>query len=71
MEAKTKTIERSSCTEGDHGVGGRADRAAPQRINHLTEHLQTTKRITVRAADLLMMVGSAGRLLEYLAKPRP
>jgi len=37
-----------------------------QRINHLTEHLQTNKKDHSSRRGLLMMVGQRRRLLEYL-----
>jgi small subunit ribosomal protein S15 len=37
-----------------------------QRINHLTEHLQTNKKDHSSRRGLLMMVGQRRRLLTYL-----
>jgi hypothetical protein len=37
-----------------------------QRINHLTEHLQTNKKDHSSRRGLLMMVGQRRRLLDYL-----
>ncbi len=37
-----------------------------QRINHLTEHLQSNKKDHSSRRGLLMMVGQRRRLLDYL-----
>jgi small subunit ribosomal protein S15 len=37
-----------------------------QRINHLTEHLQVSKKDHSSRRGLLMMVGQRRRLLDYL-----
>jgi small subunit ribosomal protein S15 len=37
-----------------------------QRINHLTEHLQTSKKDHSSRRGLLIMVGQRRRLLDYL-----
>ena len=37
-----------------------------ERINHLTEHLQTAKKDHSSRRGLLMMVGQRRRLLDYL-----
>ena len=66
MEAKTKTIESFKLHDGDTGSADVQIALLTQRINHLTEHLQTNKKDHSSRRGLLMMVGQRRRLLEYL-----
>ena len=66
MEAKTKTIEQFKLHVKDTGSADVQIALLTQRINHLTEHLQTNKKDHSSRRRLLMMVGQRRRLLEYL-----
>jgi small subunit ribosomal protein S15 len=66
MELKTKTIEQFKLHNGDTGSADVQIALLTQRINHLTEHLQTNKKDHSSRRGLLMMVGQRRRLLEYL-----
>ncbi|MGD0253064.1 MAG: 30S ribosomal protein S15 [Verrucomicrobiota bacterium] len=66
MEAKTKVIESFKLHDGDTGSADVQIALLTQRINHLTEHLQTNKKDHSSRRGLLMMVGQRRRLLEYL-----
>jgi len=66
MEEKTKTIESFRLHNGDTGSADVQVALLTQRINHLTEHLQTNKKDHSSRRGLLMMVGQRRRLLEYL-----
>lgn len=66
MEAKTKIIETFKLHDGDTGSADVQIALLTQRINHLTEHLQTNKKDHSSRRGLLMMVGQRRRLLEYL-----
>jgi len=66
MEAKTKTIEQFKTHAKDTGSADVQVALLTQRINHLTEHLQTNKKDHSSRRGLLMMVGQRRRLLEYL-----
>ena len=66
MEAKTKTIEQFKTHDKDTGSADVQVALLPQRINHLTEHLQTNKKDHSSRRGLLMMVGQRRRLLDYL-----
>ena len=66
MEAKTKTIEQFKVHAKDTGSADVQIALLTQRINHLTEHLQTNKKDHSSRRGLLMMVGQRRRLLEYL-----
>jgi small subunit ribosomal protein S15 len=66
MEAKTKTIETFKVHESDTGSADVQIALLTQRINHLTEHLQTNKKDHSSRRGLLMMVGQRRRLLDYL-----
>jgi small subunit ribosomal protein S15 len=50
MEAKTKTIDNFKLHERDTGSADVQVALLTQRINHLTEHLQKTKKTTGPAA---------------------
>ena len=66
MEPKTKIIETFKLHNGDTGSADVQIALLTQRINHLTEHLQTNKKDHSSRRGLLMMVGQRRRLLEYL-----
>ena len=66
MEAKTKTIEQFKVHAKDTGSADVQIALLTQRINHLTEHLQTNKKDHSSRRGLLMMVGQRRRLLDYL-----
>jgi small subunit ribosomal protein S15 len=66
MELKTKTIEQFKLHDGDTGSADVQVALLTQRINHLTEHLQTNKKDHSSRRGLLIMVGQRRRLLEYL-----
>ena len=66
MEAKTKTIEQFKVHEKDTGSADVQIALLTQRINHLTEHLQTNKKNHSPRRGLLMMVSQRRRLLYYL-----
>lgn len=66
MEAKTKTIENVKLHAKDTGSADVQIALLTERINHLTEHLQTNKKDHSSRRGLLMMVGQRRRLLDYL-----
>ena len=66
MEAKTKTIEQFKTHVNDTGSADVQIALLTQRINHLTEHLQSNKKDHSSRRGLLMMVGQRRRLLDYL-----
>ena len=66
MESKTKTIEQFKTHAKDTGSADVQIALLTQRINHLTEHLQTNKKDHSSRRGLLMMVGQRRRLLDYL-----
>jgi small subunit ribosomal protein S15 len=66
MEAKTKTIEQFKTHAKDTGSADVQVALLTQRINHLTEHLQTNKKDHSSRRGLLLMVSQRRRLLEYL-----
>jgi len=66
MEAKAKTIEQFKTHEKDTGSADVQIALLTQRINHLTEHLQTNNKDHSSRRGLLMMVGQRRRLLDYL-----
>jgi small subunit ribosomal protein S15 len=66
MEAKTKTIEQFKTHDKDTGSADVQVALLTQRINHLTDHLQTNKKDHSSRRGLLMMVGQRRRLLDYL-----
>ena len=66
MEAKTKTIEQFKTHAKDTGSADVQIALLTQRINHLTEHLQTAKKDHSSLRGLLLMVGQRRRLLDYL-----
>ena len=66
MQAKTKTIEQFKLHEKDTGSADVQIALLTERINHLTDHLQTNKKDHSSRRGLLMMVGQRRRLLDYL-----
>jgi len=66
MEAKSKTIAEFKTHEKDTGSPDVQVALITQRINHLTEHLQTNKKDHSSRRGLLMLVGQRRRLLNYL-----
>jgi small subunit ribosomal protein S15 len=66
MEAKTKTIEQFKTHPKDTGSADVQIALLTQRINHLTEHLQSNTKDHSSRRGLLMMVGQRRRLLDYL-----
>jgi small subunit ribosomal protein S15 len=66
MESKAKTIADFKTHERDTGSADVQVALLTQRINHLTEHLQTNKKDHSSRRGLLMMVGQRRRLLDYL-----
>lgn len=66
MESKTKTIGEHRIHERDTGSADVQIALLTQRINHLTEHLQSNKKDHSSRRGLLMMVGQRRRLLDYL-----
>mgnify|MGYP003454788872 CR=1 FL=1 len=66
MEAKSKTIAEFKTHEKDTGSPDVQVALITQRINHLTEHLQTNKKDHSSRRGLLMLVGQRRRLLRYL-----
>ena len=68
MEAKKKTIDGFKLHEKDTGSADVQVALLTQRINHLTEHLQTNKKDHSSRRGLLIMVSQRRTLLDYLQK---
>ena len=66
MEAKTKTIDSVKLHAKDTGSADVQIALLTERINHLTEHLQTNNKDHSSRRGLLKMVGQRRTLLEYL-----
>jgi small subunit ribosomal protein S15 len=66
MEAKAKTIEQFKLHTNDTGSADVQIALLTERINHLTEHLQTNKKDHSSRRGLLVMVSQRRRLLDYL-----
>jgi small subunit ribosomal protein S15 len=66
MDAKVKTIDGFKLHERDTGSADVQVALLTQRINHLTEHLQTNKKDHGSRRGLLVMVSKRRRLLDYL-----
>ena len=66
MEAKKKTIDGFKLHEKDTGSADVQVALLTQRINHLTDHLQTNKKDHSSRRGLLIMVGQRRKLLDYL-----
>jgi small subunit ribosomal protein S15 len=63
---KGKTIEGFRLHEKDTGSADVQVALLTERINHLTEHLQTNAKDHSSRRGLLQMVGQRRRLLDYL-----
>ena len=68
MEAqiKKKIVTDNQLHAKDTGSADVQIALLTQRINHLTEHLQTNKKDHSSRRGLLVMVGQRRRLLDYL-----
>jgi small subunit ribosomal protein S15 len=66
MEAKSKTVGDFRLHERDTGSADVQIALLTERINHLTEHLQSNKKDHSSRRGLLVMVGQRRRLLDYL-----
>lgn len=68
MEAqnKKKIVSEHQLHAKDTGSADVQIALLTQRINHLTEHLQTNKKDHSSRRGLIMMVGQRRRLLNYL-----
>ena len=66
MAEKKKTIDTFKLHEKDTGSADVQIALLTERINHLTEHLQTNKKDHSSRRGLLIMVGQRRRLLDYL-----
>jgi small subunit ribosomal protein S15 len=66
MESKTNTIDQFKLHTKDTGSADVQIALLTQRINHLSEHLQTNKKDHGSRRGLLLMVGQRRRLLDYL-----
>lgn len=64
--AKSKVIADFRVHEKDTGSADVQIALLTQRINHLTEHLQTFKKDHSSRRGLLIMVSQRRRLLDYL-----
>jgi small subunit ribosomal protein S15 len=63
---KGNMIEGFRLHERDTGSADVQVALLTERINHLTQHLQTNKKDHSSRRGLLMMVGQRRRLLDYL-----
>lgn len=66
MEPNNKTIDGFRLHEKDTGSADVQIALLTERINQLTEHLQTNKKDHSSRRGLLMMVGQRRKLLDYL-----
>jgi small subunit ribosomal protein S15 len=66
MEEKAKSIVEFRIHEKDTGSPDVQIALLTQRINRLTEHLQTNKKDHNSRRGLIIMVGKRRRLLDYL-----
>jgi len=66
MEPKAKTIDGFRLHERDTGSADVQIALLTERINQLTEHLQSNKKDHSSRRGLLMMVGQRRKLLDYL-----
>lgn len=66
MEPKAKTIDGFRLHEKDTGSADVQIALLTERINQLTEHLQSNKKDHSSRRGLLMMVGQRRKLLDYL-----
>jgi small subunit ribosomal protein S15 len=67
-KAKGKLISDFRVHDKDTGSAGVQIALLTERINHLTEHLQSNKKDHSSRRGLLMLVGQRRRLLDYLAR---
>ena len=67
-EKKSGIIEKYAVSKGDTGSPEVQIALLTERINHLTEHLQTHKKDHHSRRGLLKMVGKRRGLLNYLKK---
>jgi small subunit ribosomal protein S15 len=66
MASKVKTIDGFRLHERDTGSADVQIALLTERINQLTEHLQSNKKDHSSRRGLLMMVGQRRKLLDYL-----
>ncbi len=66
MEPKAKMIDGFRLHEKDTGSADVQIALLTERINQLTEHLQSNKKDHSSRRGLLMMVGQRRKLLDYL-----
>ncbi len=66
MAEKKKTIDTFKLHDKDTGSADVQIALLTERINHLTEHLQTNKKDHSSRRGLLMMVSQRRKLLDYL-----
>jgi small subunit ribosomal protein S15 len=66
MAEKKKTIDTFKLHEKDTGSADVQIALLTERINHLTEHLQTNKKDHSSRRGLLIMVSQRRKLLDYL-----
>ena len=67
-EKKQSIIKEYATKEGDTGSPEVQIALLTERINHLTEHLQTHNNDHHSRRGLLMMVGKRRGLLDYLSR---
>jgi small subunit ribosomal protein S15 len=68
---KTQTIQQHRRHDADTGSAEVQIALLTQRINHLSEHLQSHKKDHASRRGLLMMVGKRNSLLKYLSQTAP
>jgi small subunit ribosomal protein S15 len=66
MAEKKKTIDTFKLHDKDTGSADVQIALLTERINHLTEHLQTNKKDHSSRRGLLIMVSQRRKLLDYL-----
>ena len=66
MAEKKKTIDTFKLHDKDTGSADVQIALLTERINHLTEHLQTNKKDHSSRRGLLMVVSQRRKLLDYL-----
>ena len=66
MAAKAANIADFQLHERDTGSADVQIASLTERINHLTEHLQTHKKDHSSRRGLLIMVGERRKLLDYI-----
>ena len=67
-ERKQELIEEYATTPGDTGSADVQVAVLTERIQNLTEHMQTHKKDFHSRRGLLMMVGQRRRLLDYVKR---